>query len=128
MRRTKIALVIVFLLVLAAGCAGISGGVPGGKTDEVSAKASAQLTAWKALMAGKQTYDAAFKALALLEANGKLSTEAKAKAIKYGNLYMQAHNQAAQLLLDGKTPDLAMVSKALDVLLLELAPYYTGGK
>jgi hypothetical protein len=85
--------------------------------SQPSAKASAKETAWKTLMAGKQTYDSTFRMLAQAEALGKLPPKAKATAIQLGNLYMQAHNRAVDDLLAGKDPGLAAVQSALDAFL-----------
>ena len=108
---------ILLLLVSCFSCAGTG-------NQTTSSQPTAQQTTFKALMTSKVVYDGAFKVLGVMYAQGKISESVKDKIIKAGNTYMIAHNIAAQELLDGKTPDLTTVSKALDVFLQTVAPYY----
>jgi hypothetical protein len=117
--KKKRFLVLFLALMFLVSCAG-SQTIP-------SQPQTPQAAAYKALMLSKVVYDTAFKTMAALDAQGKLPAAAKAKAIAAGNAYMAAHNLAVQQLLDGKTPDLTTVSKALDAFLLTVAPYYSTG-
>jgi PBP1b-binding outer membrane lipoprotein LpoB len=111
--------VLFLALMFLVSCAA----APQTNTNPVPAP-SAQATAYKALMSSKAVYDTAFKTMAALDAQGKLPADVKAKAIKAGDTYMAAHNLAVQELLDGRTPDLTTVNKALDAFLIVAAPYY----
>ena len=118
MRKLRLRLIVGLSIVafMSAGCASLSGVLPG--TD------SAKTTAWKTLMTNKQLYDKVFKALNLLDIQGKLSAQTKADAIKAGNYYVTAHNAAVQALLSDQSIDLKFVSAALDAFLAIAYPYY----
>lgn len=116
--RPKVRPLILLLLalMLVASCA----------STPTSPSQSPKATTLKALEVDKQVYDTTFKTLALLDSRGKLPAKAKAEAIRLGNLYLKAHNQAVQELLAGSPCDLATVKRALD-LFLDLAVEYTAG-
>ena len=114
----KVAWLLLAVVLICFSCAGLQ---PGTQSD------SAKTTAWKTLMSSKQAYDAAFNTLAALDKQGKLPADVKEQCIKYGNLYMQAHNAAVNLLLADKLPDLSTMTAALNDLLKTAAPYL-GGK
>lgn len=112
--RRFIALLVVLLLL--AGCAST------GTTSSGSAiSASEKRTTLNTLLTMKEGYDKAFTVLGQQYKAGKLSEKAKDDAVKYGNVYLAAHNQATQDLLDGKRVDLKVVQKALDEFLTQAA-------
>jgi len=104
---------ILLLLLFLAGCA----------ATQTHQPESPKALALKTLNLDKQIYDSTFKTLALLDSQGKLPAEVKAKAIRLGNLYMKAHNLAVQALLSDGTADLATVRRALDLFLNVATPY-----
>jgi len=85
---------------------------------------SSSVTVYQSLKTSKTIYDAALKTLAALDYEGKLPKDVKFNIIKAGNVFSIAHNTAVQTLLDGKTPDLNTVSKALDEFLFLASDYY----
>lgn len=115
-------MVVGLTLALLLGC----GGNPTPPPVSQPAAAASSATAYKILMTDKQLYDTTFKTLAALDQQGKLPAAAKEKAIRLGNLYLLAHNQAVQSLSADKTPDLNAVSTALDAFLTVAAPYIRG--
>lgn len=114
-KRRFIAVILVLLLL--AGCAS-TGVTP---TSGSTPSASERRTTLNSLLTMKEAYDKAFTTLGLLYKQGKLSEQAKDNTVKYGNVYLAAHNQAVQDLLDGKRPDLNVVNKALDEFLAQAA-------
>jgi hypothetical protein len=120
-RSHRVLLPLLLLLVLVAACASPPQAPP---TSQASPSPKAQ--ALQALNLDKQIYDSTFQTLALLDRQGKLPAAAKAKAIRLGNLYMQAHNAAVQALLADGTANLATVRAALDLFLDAATPYLLG--
>jgi hypothetical protein len=116
--RTKRSLIpLLLLLALVAACASAP-------TSQPAQSPKAQ--ALQALNLDKQIYDTTFKALALVDSQGKLPAKVKAEAIRLGNLYMKAHNAAVQALLADSPYSLATVRAALDLFLDAVDAYTTG--
>ena len=113
-RKPHLALLLLLLVFLAGGAAG-----------QISSPSqeSPKTLALKTLNMDKQIYDSTFKALALLDSQGKLPAKIKSEAIRLGNLYMKAHNLAVQALLADGTANLATVRAALDLFLDVATPY-----
>jgi hypothetical protein len=112
---------LLFLLTfLTLGACTPKPGVSPGTGDSLKTQA------WKILMTDKQLYDKTFQALALLDKQGKLPAEAKAKAIRAGNLYMSAHNMAVQTLLDGAVVSLTNVQNLFKLYIDVVSPYTVG--
>ncbi len=126
MKRKHLLALMLVVLLLVVGCTGKQGLSQSPSSPQV--QDSPQTLAWRTLMTNKQVYDATFQALALLDKQGKLPAKVKAKVIKLGNVYLSAHNQAVQALLDGKMPSMDTVKAALDAYLVYSGPYAQGVK
>lgn len=121
-------LVLSVSLIL-AGCGGQSIIAPASQAKQAATQDSPQTTAYKALRSAADTYDATMKTVATLYKQGIISTDVKAQAIKYGNVFRTAYGRAIDVLESGGTPSMATVSAALADLLNFLQPYLTkGGK
>jgi hypothetical protein len=112
---------ILFLLLFLLGCA--TGQIP---SQPQGQPLITKAQALEVLKVDKQIYDSTFKTLALLDSQGKLPAKVKAEAIRLGNLYLQAHNLAAQACLADSPYNLATVRAALDLFLDAVGSYTTG--
>ncbi|MEW6386241.1 MAG: hypothetical protein AB1491_01810 [Thermodesulfobacteriota bacterium] len=120
--RTRKASWIACLLVLAflvAACGGNQAG-------QVSPSQSALAAGLKTLQTAKITYDTTMKAVADLYAQGKITDQDKAMAIKYGREFYYAYMIAVDGLQAGKDQDFSKAMAALSKL-VGFVGQFTGG-
>ena len=118
------------ILGVALGCAGAlpKSEVQASLTAEKPSPEVWKLEAYNALAESKVAYDRAFTALALADQMGKLKPEDKAKSIKYGKMYKEAHNQAVTQLLNNQRPEMFAMKTALGAFEAIALPYMTQRK
>jgi hypothetical protein len=118
------------ILGVALGCAGAlpKAEAPASSTAEKPSPEAWKLEAYNALAESKVAYDKAFKALALADRMGKLQPEDKARSIKYGKLYKEAHNQAVSQLLNNQRPEMFAMKTVLGAFEAIALPYVTQRK
>ena len=124
----RLLLSLILTLTLLAGMPGCAGSLPSPQPGPDQAQASSwKLIAFNTLAESKIAYDKAFTALGLANQAGKLSPTDKARAIKYGNMYRDAHNSAVHMLLNNMQPNLGALKSALALFESVALPYITRG-
>lgn len=129
-RRYLCTFLILGLALVVLGCPGILP-KPGAPASSAADKASAdawKLEAYNALAESKVAYDKAFTALALADRMGKLQPEDKARSIKWGKMYKEAHNQAVTQLLNNQRPEMFTIKTALGAFEAIAIPYMSQRK
>jgi hypothetical protein len=128
--RYLCAFLILGLALVVLGCPGTlpNPGAPASSTAEKPSADAWKLEAYNALAESKVAYDRAFTALGLADQMGKLRPEDKARSIKYGKMYKEAHNQAVTQLLNNQRPEMFAMKTALGAFEAIALPYMTQRK
>jgi len=125
--RKGLALAILTVLFLAAGCAGQASNAPGAAAQQTAAQDSPRTVAYKSLATMNKTYNATMKSFADLYRQKLIDDQVKAKAIEYGTAFQRAYNKAVDAAENDDFSSISGVSVALAELLDIVQPYLIKG-